>query len=307
MDLPLLHILVIIVTFIVGIAMILRSGNRSADDVLLDLRSSSETFLDGAQQAAITGRLKLVLNDELSALGIYDEVGRATFRLRQKITPVFGAALVLVLKLITSPTNSIPMLIATAMIGAGLGYILAQSRLRKLHDDFKRQIDFYLPVVMERLVMAVHAGLDVISAIRVILEHEHEQGKIAVESGQLASSGELDPVSKLMEIALRLTEAGLSFDQALKEVANSVQSAALRHAFVHLGLAYREGGELVMPLRELSDSTQLYFQETAEEEISKMPVKATLPLVCTFAGLILLFLTSPMIQILQMTSRAIPK
>jgi hypothetical protein len=86
-----------------------------------------------------------------------------------------------------------------------------------------------------------------------------------------------------------------------------VECSALRHAFIHLAVAYSEGGELVMPLRELSDSTQLYYQESIEEEIAKMPVKVTLPLLCTFAGLIIFFLTTPLVQVLEMTSRALPK
>lgn len=307
MDLPILHIALILVVMASGIAMIVRSGIRTADDVLADLREGGEQFIGADQQSAITNRLKLILNDDLAGIGLYDARARQEFRLKMRLLPIATAALVLLLKLIISPSNAPGMLMATVVLGLALGYIISQSRFRARHEAFKRKIDFYLPVVMERLVMAVHAGLDVIAAIRVILEHEEAQARIAVESGQVAQGEELDPVSRLMEIALRLTEAGLPFDQALKEVANSVHSPALRHAFVHLGLAYKEGGELVMPLRELSDSTQLYFQESAEEEIAKLPVKATLPLVCTFAGLILLFLTSPMIQILQMTSKALPK
>ena len=86
-----------------------------------------------------------------------------------------------------------------------------------------------------------------------------------------------------------------------------VECSALRHAFIHLAMAYREGGELIMPLRELSDSTQLYFQESVEEDIAKMPAKATLPLLLTFAGLIICFVTVPLVQVLDMTSNAIPK
>jgi hypothetical protein len=40
-----------------------------------------------------------------------------------------------------------------------------------------------------------------------------------------------------------------------------------------------------------------------EEEIAKLPVKAVLPLVLTFAGLIVCFLTVPLIQVGSLTSK----
>jgi len=64
-----------------------------------------------------------------------------------------------------------------------------------------------------------------------------------------------------------------------------------------LGLAQAEGGELVRPLRELSDATQMYYQESVEEEIARLPAKAVMPLVVTFAGLIICFLTIPLVQV----------
>jgi hypothetical protein len=76
-----------------------------------------------------------------------------------------------------------------------------------------------------------------------------------------------------------------------------VPSSSVKHALVHLGLAYKQGGEVVRPLKELSDATQQQYQETIEEEIAKLPVKAVVPLVLTFTGLIVCFLTVPVMQI----------
>jgi hypothetical protein len=72
---------------------------------------------------------------------------------------------------------------------------------------------------------------------------------------------------------------------------------------VHLSLAHKEGGELIRPLRELSDATQLSYQERVEEEIAKLPVKAVLPLVITFTGLIICFLTVPLVQVSSLTQK----
>ena len=142
--------------------------------------------------------------------------------------------------------------------------------------------------------MAVQAGLDILPALKVIEEIE--------SAGRKPSKiEEIDPVTRLLALVVRYTEAGLSFEQSLREVAGAVKSNALRHSFIHLAVAQKEGGELIYPLRELSDATQLYFQENIEEHIAKMPIKATMPLLLTFAGLIISFLTGPVIQILNIS------
>jgi type II secretory pathway component PulF len=149
---------------------------------------------------------------------------------------------------------------------------------------------------MERIVMAVSAGHDILSAIRTTLELQ------TTESEELGTR--VDPVSRLLDVVFRLTEAGVPFDEALKEVASKVECPPLRHSFMHLGRAYKDGGEVVMPLKELSDSTQLFYQETVDERIAKMPVKATLPLLCTFFGLIVCFVTIPVLQVVTVTLKA---
>jgi hypothetical protein len=78
---------------------------------------------------------------------------------------------------------------------------------------------------------------------------------------------------------------------------------SVKHALVHIQLAHQQGGEIVRPLKELSDATQLAYQEAIEEEISKLPVHAVAPLILTFAGLILCFLTVPLVQVSSLTSK----
>ncbi len=196
---------------------------------------------------------------------------------------------------------SISGFVVTTLMAISLGYLAAQALARQRQHQEIRQLEFHLPIVMERIVMAVQAGHDIISGMRVVLSLD--ESPVAEE--KLLSA--LDPVTTLLKEVLTLAESGLSIEQSLTEVSQRVPCSALRHAFIHLSQAHKEGGELVMPLRELSDSTQLYYQESIEEEIAKMPVKATLPLLCTFAGLIIFFLTSPLLQVMEITSKAMPK
>ncbi|RIL12647.1 MAG: hypothetical protein DCC75_00050 [Proteobacteria bacterium] len=260
---------------------------RSAHDVLEDL--SEESLTQSLEQGS--ERDRLILKDELSQLGLYEKEERRSILRLNKCLPLLFAAVFAGSKAVLFST-ALMGLAASALAGFAFGYLFSRSRIRRMQAEFIRQVEFYLPIIMERLVMAVQAGLDIMPAIKTLLDLEERSAKL--------ERRKLDPVSRLLAIVYRLTNAGLTFEQALKDVSAGINCPSFKHAFIHLGLAQREGGELVMPLRELSDATQLYYQESIEEEIAKMPVKATGPLLLTFAGLIMFFITSPVIQIMNL-------
>ncbi len=152
-----------------------------------------------------------------------------------------------------------------------------------------RKIDFFLPIVMERLVMAVQGGSDIFTAVNITVRLSKEKG-------------DMDPVTKALDEVIKKSEAGLSFEESLSNVAKAINLTCIKHAFLHLAMAQKEGGELIGPMEELSDSTQAYYQEVVEKEIAALPIKATLPLLCAFLGLILFFLAVPLTQLLGMNT-----
>ena len=135
--------------------------------------------------------------------------------------------------------------------------------------------------------MGVGTGLDIIPALR--------------EASRAAG----DPVSNLLRWVVELSEEGLPVEVAFENASRKAVAPSVKHALIHLGLAYRQGGEIVRPLKELSDATQLAYQEIVEEQIARLPVKAVLPLVVTFTGLIVCFLTVPLMQVSSMTKTVI--
>lgn len=195
-----------------------------------------------------------------------------------------GVAVGIVVQLVVSAR---PMSInpACAFIGVLVAEVVWQSRTRSQKRWYIRRLEFYLPTVMERVVMAVGAGFDIVPAL----------AEAARESQ--------DPVSHILQRTIGYMNSGLGLEDSLTAAIGADECPALKHVCVHLALAHRQGGELVRPLRELGDSTQMYYQETVEEEIAKLPVKAVIPLVLTFAGLILCFLTVPIIQLGSFTSK----
>ena len=262
-----------------------RQNRRSAVDVVEDLY---EFESDDKRNIEITKNLSIDT--------FLDEENRRKFEFKRKFIPVvlflaFGSFSFFL------PETSLKKTFVFSIIGLCIGYIYSKSLERKLQTNFTSDITFYLPIVMERIVMAVQAGLDIIPALKAVSELDKRTRDETSKSFEVE-----DPVTKLMALVVKLSDSGIGFEQALNDVALMVDSSPLKHAFIHLGLAQREGGELIMPLKELSDSTQLYFQESVEEEVAKLPVKATMPLLCTFAGLIVCFITSPLIQILEITA-----
>jgi type II secretory pathway component PulF len=108
-----------------------------------------------------------------------------------------------------------------------------------------------------------------------------------------------------MRWVVQLAESGVPVEAAFEMAAQQPLTPSVKHACLHLGLAYRQGGEIVRPLRELSDATQVAYQETVEEQIARLPVKAVLPLVLTFTGLIICFITIPLMQVGSLTKEVV--
>lgn len=285
------YLMVLGVLMLLGALIIIKGSRRAAVDVLTDLKNDDRVF---TERGGVNGKIsinKAILSDDLALAGIYDEDGRRMYQFRQRLFPLIFAAFGLIAVVYWAPANPAQG-VAAILSAAFIGHLFVKRDLGSRKEAYKKATDYFLPVIMERVVMAVQSGLDIVAAVRVVLEHSEKSGD------------KPDPVTRLLKIVYRLTEKGLTFEQALKDVAELVPSSGVRHAFVHLGLAQKQGGELIKPLRELSDSTQIFYQESIEEDIAKLPVRATLPLLCTFLGLMICFITGPFVQVMTMTKEA---
>lgn len=299
-----INYLLLVALLAYALIVIFQNHRRTAQDVFEDLKAEDElTGLHNGKTSKVilTNISGKKLSFQFLDLGIFSVEDAKVFYLKQKLLPIVFSLIVLSVRIFIWPGSNVAIGISTGMAFLfGLGFSKNLERSKKA--KFYREIDFFLPLIMERIVMAVQSGLDIIPALRTVLDISGFS-----DSSDERQAQNQDSVSKLFGITIQLCEAGVGFQESLEVVSSRVGSGPLRHAFVHLGLAQKEGGELIKPLRELSDSTQLYFQESVEEEIARMPVKATMPLLCTFAGLIICFLTVPIVQIVSLTTQALPQ
>lgn len=277
-----LNLLLISVLSIIGWFFVIQP-KRSPEAVLNDLKnqSSNDLLLDDKQRNS-------QIDVELEKLGICDPKEQKNIRLRISLLP-FIFPLVLLITRVILGYNSVEGGIMVALLGFSVGVFFARKIQSNLKKSYVTRIEFYLPIAMERIVMAVESGLDLIPALKALIQLEKQVGDPN------------DPTTGLLNQVIDLSEAGMRFEHALDEVGKQIEGSSLRHAFVHLALAHKEGGEIISPLRELSDATQMQFQEQVEEHIAKLPVKATVPLLVMFIGLLICFLTPPAIQVMSVT------
>lgn len=222
---------------------------------------------------------KIISDQEESGISVFEKDKDKTEN--SKVLPLLGAFGGLFIFFI-SGQQTIPNLLIATFTGYGVVHFISRVVKETKKNNAKEEVEFFLPVFMEQIVMGVQAGLDVVPAIKEALV------------GGAAGKGKL---REMLENTIILSEKGIPFTQALDQVSSDIDIPTVRHAFIHLKLAFSQGGELVRPLRELSDATQLQYQESVEEEIAKLPVKAVMPLVLTFAGLMICFLTVPIVQL----------
>lgn len=276
--------LLLLLYFVIVVGFRLRG--RSSLDVLLDLEEEIEELKSELVQNVNIRRQIRTINE------IFERTGSRSLVLSKTwILPGLLSALTAIISLLILGLSS-PKLLLFMAIAMSCGYLLRNYLIRRAQLLCHEEIERSLPLLMEELVMAVAAGHDVISAIKIVLVNRHNA---LVE----------DPLTAIFNMVVQLAEAGLSFAESLRHVGKIAPVPAVKHALIHLSLAYQEGGELVMPLRELADATQLMYQEKMEERVAKLPVKATGPLVVIFAGLVIFFVTTPVIQVMKVANQSV--
>jgi len=269
--------LIVLLAFLVGLAIILARHYQKINKHLSIIETLEENIPQQEKSEIFTHKSLIQTKGKQKLFG----------RLAGFFVIILLFILIFRISITSAFVSAILLISLTILIYNNLQRMALKKKIQATHA--------ILPAIVERIVMAVHAGLDIIPAIERIVQLEHKECK------RLARKP--DPVSLILENVLNRYYSGARLEEALEEHARASNSTAIRHTFIHLAIAHREGGELIMPLRELSDATQLMYQEEVEEAINTLPVRATIPLVLTFAGLILCFLATPVIQVLNISQQ----
>jgi type II secretory pathway component PulF len=159
--------------------------------------------------------------------------------------------------------------------------ITYKSQIKKSSKALEKELTRTLPFVIEEILMYVKCGKDLLTAL---------------ETFTLNNSLKDNLLTDLLKDFINFIQEGLSFENTVELVLADVKYKSIEHFFLFLTLAYRSGGQLSESLTELSLATQINYQQIVEEQVEKLPALALIPILFTFAGLLVIFLLGPILK-----------
>ncbi len=257
-----------------------RASKRAGIDPLdLDV----DTF---KKQAAARSNKKKAedLPRKLFRAGYFSADDRARF---QRTRIISFVAAILICPSLMFLVGASPVLFAIGMVlGVLIGYSIPISMLEKKIRRREDEIMYYLPLVIEQVSIGVSSALDVGPCIAQIISMAHERDSH-------------NPVTEMFVHVEKLIRSGLNLEDGLTEVADACGMSEVKHAFMFLAQCSKHGGELSKQLQELADSVMVQRQVQIEGKIASLPVKATGPLACVFAGFFALLFAGLLVRLLS--------
>lgn len=184
---------------------------------------------------------------------------------------LFGVLGLMLLNLLKGP------LIASAfffLFGFLFPYIWLADQIKKRH----RQIQRAMPYAIDLLTLSVEAGLDFQAALATVVE-----------------KGKPGPLNEEFGILLGEIKLGKTREEALRNLADRIQLAAVTAFVTNLIQADRMGTSLGRILRIQSTQMRIDRTHRAEKLANEAPVKMLLPLVACFFPTVFMILFGPII------------
>jgi Flp pilus assembly protein TadB len=236
--------------------------------------------------------LKL-LSDSLGRAGAVDFQRRRQIILKLCSIVLAGTAVGLAFSILRNLSIAgIALLTIAGAIGGGLVAVLY---LKRQQCAYERRILFFLPLVMEQLILLIESGLGLLPALHGVLDIEEKQEKRWI-----------NPVQHTLSLIYRISAAGVPFGIALEQIASVVPSRPLRHVLLHLDIGAAEGGEMVPALRGLSDHCHREWKHSVEGRIKKLENAVIFPVFLAVIGLMLLVAAVPLVPLIELRQHLDP-
>lgn len=260
-------------------------GARELRQKLADDTSGDEmAALKGKMQASIRKRTKVTLEDKFFQAGLFRQKDREFFSRLRIFAPVVSIA---VLGGATMALGlGVDLLLVALLIGALIGYQIPFSWLDRRILRRGEDILFFLPLVIEQIVVGVSASLDVAPCISTVVQMADERDSH-------------NPVTDLLKRAQFFMKQGIAMEEALTEIGKLSGHTELKHAFMALAQVARHGGEITKQLQELADSVATQRETKIEAKIKKLELEATGPVAVVFTGFLIIILLEFGLQVLR--------
>ncbi len=277
-----------------------RSSNQSSSNLKALMHSSqagggfADKSVRGSSPAAIKGQLESLKKKQASAgeeitlerkffqAGMFYEEDKKEFYRLRTILPVIG---IVVGGALGAVIGGIWMVAAIALCGL-VGYQLPTSILDRKILNRSEDIMFYLPLVIEQIIIGVSSSLDVGPCLARVVQMADERDSH-------------NSVTELIRYAQLYMKTGISLDEALTEVGKLSGHTELKHSFMSLAQVAKHGGEITRQLQELADAVSTQRETRIDAKIKKLELAATGPVGLVFVGFLVILLTGFGIQIMK--------
>jgi pilus assembly protein TadC len=243
-------------------------GTRAVKTSILEDSFSSELKKLDDIASAKQKRVNPSFEDMLVRAGVFSPEERLKYERIKLWGPLggglFGLLVVHSLVGFSGPLSILfPVVFTLAGVRAHL--IMLESRQKWLQQE----ILYYLPIVIEQMVIGVSSSLDIGPCIQKIVDMAFERDKS-------------NSVVDLLDRVLIKVRAGHSLDESLTEIAERMQIDDLKHVFGAIAQVSRHGGEVTKQLQELADAVTTQREVQVESTIKKLELKATGPVAIAF-------------------------
>ncbi len=229
----------------------------------VDVSRMSEAIRQGVNAQSRRDTLK----DELFRAGFFSEEAQARYITWRRVGGLAGCALGLACGVVAGGW----LMIVSGVLGLAVGIHAPRSYIQRVSERRAEEIMFYLPLVIEQLVIGVSSSLDVGPCLKWIVAMADERDSH-------------NPVTELLRYAQLYMKSGVSMEEALIEVGRLSGHTELKHVFMSLSQVAKHGGEIIRQLQELANAVAAQREARVEGKIRKLELKATGPVALVFAS-----------------------
>ena len=264
-------------------------GNAGAEDPEAEKsRISADAKEFDAIKAKVRGGVKkkqqVTLEEKLFRAGLFSEKEQEFFKRLRVICPVVAVAISVLVFLVLG--ISAELFLGGLLIGAAIGYQVPFSWLDRRILRRNEDILYYLPLVIEQLVVGVSSSLDISPCIGEVVNMADERHCH-------------NPVTFLLKRSQHFMKQGVGLEEAITEIGALSGHPELKHAFRALAQVAKHGGEVTRQLQELADSVATQRETKIDAKIKKLELEATGPVAMVFAGFLVVMLITFGLQVMK--------
>ncbi len=251
-------------------------------------RKRSETAEDDFARAKAQAKKKAKKKDPVTLAerffhaGIFSDQERKQFQQLRMLAPI---VLPVVMGLVIATVN-LQYALYAAVLGLLLGLQLPFSILDRRIKQRAEDILFFLPLVVEQIVIGVSSSLDVGPCLQRVVQMADERDSH-------------NPVTEMLRHAQTYAKSGTSMSDALMDVGRLSGNTELKHTFMSLSQVSKHGGEITRQLQELADAVAGQRETKIEAKIKRLELEATGPVGLVFMGFMLIFTVGFIIQLME--------